>query len=44
MTIDISGTATIGENQVLQLRCRTLDGGTHAIDINRVYLIVERII
>ena len=44
ITVDISGTATIGENQVLQLRGRTLDGGTHAIDINRVYLIVERII
>jgi hypothetical protein len=28
----------------LQIRCRTLDGGTHTIDINRVYLIVERII
>lgn len=43
-SLNINGSASIGYGQVIQLRVFTLDGGTHTIDINRVYLIVERII
>jgi len=43
-SLNMAGTCSIGNGQVVQLIGKTLDGGTHTIDLNRIYLIIERII
>jgi hypothetical protein len=44
MSLNMAGTCSIGSGQVVQLIGKTLDGGTHTIDLERIYLIIERII
>jgi hypothetical protein len=43
-SLNINGSASIGAGQIAQLRVFTMDGGTHSLNINRAYLIIERII
>jgi hypothetical protein len=43
-SLNINGSASIGAGQIVQLRVFTMDGGSHTLDINRAYLIIERII
>lgn len=43
-SMDVRGTASIGQGQVVQLRIFTLDGGSHNESIKRANLIIEKII
>lgn len=44
ISLNLIGSATIGQNQVVKLRAYTLDGATKTIDIERVSFTIERII
>jgi len=44
ISVNMIGSASIGKGQKVQLRASILDGGTHIIDVSRIYLIIERII
>jgi len=43
-SINLIGSATIGENQVVKLRAYTVDGHTRTIDIERTSFTIERIL
>jgi hypothetical protein len=43
-TLNMAGTCSIGNGQIVQLIGKTLDGGMHTINLSRIYLIIERII
>ncbi len=44
ISVNMIGSSSIGSGQKIQLRASILDGGTHVIDVSRIYLIVEKII
>jgi hypothetical protein len=44
ISLNLIGSATIGENQVVKLRAYTVDGSTKSIDIERTSFTIERII